>query len=196
LLAPLGITAASAPLPSYQPRAQSLEEASAWLRSRGLAARNYVVIGLGARRAKKQPSAQQVLRWSDALHARHGLPTVFMWTPGRSDNPAYPGDDDAAAAVLAAPRAHLHPFRGPLHPAAGLAWHAASSIFPDSGLMHLAAASPGGVLGFFAETDSSPQPARWGPLGVNVDYLEARVSVSELSDALVLGRLERLLHRR
>ena len=65
--------------------------------------------------------------------------------------------------------------------------------FPDSGLMHFAAASPGGVLGFFAETDVSPSPIHWAPRGEQADFLEAEKSVSDLPDELVLERLGRRL---
>ena len=61
----------------------------------------YVVLGLGARRRKKQPSAAQVLRWSAWWKTQHGLDTVFSWTPGRADDPVYPGDDELAAEVIA-----------------------------------------------------------------------------------------------
>lgn len=194
LLAPLGIAAdAALPMPRFTPAPAAQAEALAWLHARGLQPGRYAVIGIGARRAKKQPRAGQVLRWSEALHRGHGLATVFVWTPGRAGDPLYPGDDEAAADVVAAKAPWLHPFRGPLQPAAALAWHAAGSIFPDSGLMHLAAASPGGVLGLFAETDVSPHPGRWGPVGARCDYLDAPRSVAELDDGLVLGRFARLL---
>lgn len=194
LLAPLGIAApAQAPPPVYQLPQASRDEARRWLAGRGLEPGGYVVLGLGARRAKKQPSTEQILRWSHHWFESRGLRTVFMWTPGRSDSPLYPGDDEVAEPVLAARRPHIHPFRGPIPPALGLIWDARGSVFPDSGLMHFAAASPGGVLGLFAETDVSPHPSQWGPRGRAVDFLDAPNSVSEMSDALVLGRLDRLL---
>ena len=59
--------------------------------------------------------------------------------------------------------------------------------------MHFAAASPGGVLGLFAETMVSPAPAQWAPRGRNADYLEADRSVSELPEALVYECLAKLL---
>ena len=196
LLAPLGIEVPHPPpMPAYEPAPQALEEARAWLRERAIEPPGYVVLGLGARRAPRQPTVEQVLRWSAALHARHGLATVFMWTPGARGNALYPGDDSAAQAVIDAKRAYLHPFRGPLQPAAALAWLARTSIFPDSGLMHLAAASPGGVLGLFAETQAAPPAARWGPLGANVECIETPLAVAQLDDAEVLPRLERLLQR-
>lgn len=194
LLVPLGIAPPErAPEPRYVLPARSGEFARAWLAARGLAPGSYVVLGLGARRAKKQPSTAQVLAWSEHFKRAWGLETVFMWTPGRADDPLYPGDDAVAQPVLDARAPHIHPHRGPLWEALGLVWSARTSLFPDSGLMHFAAASPGGVLGFFAETEVSPPPAQWAPRGARADWLEARRSVTELPDALVLERVSRLL---
>jgi heptosyltransferase III len=194
LLAPLGIDApADLPLPGFAPAPEALEDARRWLGERGLARSGFVVIGLGARRPKRQPTAQQVMRWARHFHGVLGLPSVLMWTPGRGHDAGYPGDDDIAAPILAAGLPYVHPFRGALLPAVAIVWHARASLFPDSGLMHLAAVSPGGVVGLFAQTDVSPHPAQWGPLGERADYLEARSSVSELADELVLARMARLI---
>jgi hypothetical protein len=59
--------------------------------------------------------------------------------------------------------------------------------------MHFAAASPGGVLGLFAESDVSPAPSQWAPVGPRAQWLEADKAVTELPDAAVYGRLEKLL---
>lgn len=194
LLAPLGITPpATAIQPEYRLPAAQAEFARAWLAERSLAPGGYVVLGLGARRAKKQPTTAQVLRWSERLHDRQGLATVFMWTPGKNSDPLYPGDDAVAQPVLEANRPCIFPFRGPILPALGLIFAARTSIFPDSGLMHFAAASPGGVLGLFAETGVSPHPSQWGPRGKRADYIEAASSVSELDDDAVFARLSPLL---
>ena len=194
LLGPLGIDMpASTILPEYRlPRTQA-EFARTWLVERSLAPGGYVVLGLGARRAKKQPTPGQVLRWTERLQREHALPTVFMWTPGAGDDFLYPGDDDVAQPVLDAGRPWIHPFRGPILPALGLVFSARASVFPDSGFMHFAAASPGGVLGLFAETDVSPHPGQWGPRGARADYIEAEKSVAELSDDAVFARLSPLL---
>jgi heptosyltransferase-3 len=198
LLEPLGIaSSAQKTFPAYQLPGESAAFALDWLKQRGLAPGKYAVLGLGARRPKKQPSTAQLLAWSAQLQQRWGLATVFMWTPGKSGDPLYPGDDDIAQPVLeAASHGHapqIHPFRGPIPEALGLIWSARSSIFPDSGLMQFAAASPGGVLGLFAEAEVSPAPAQWAPRGPRADYLEAEKSVSELPEALVYERLARLL---
>jgi len=194
LLFPLGLKYPDKkPYPSYTLPDASSAFARSWLAERGLAPGKYVVLGLGARRPKKQPSTAQVLGWSTYLKQRLALDTVFMWTPGKSGDPLYPGDDDVAQPVLDERAPQIHPFRGPIPEALGLIWSARTSIFPDSGLMHFAAASPGGVLGLFAETKVSPSPAQWAPRGPKADFLEAERSVAELPDAIVYERLATLL---
>jgi ADP-heptose:LPS heptosyltransferase len=188
MLAPLGIAPPAGTLwPTFRLPAEQQAFAEAWLTERRLAPRGYVVLGLGARRAKKQPARDQILRWTERFKVELGLETVFMWTPGKVDSPLYPGDDEVAQPVLDARAAWIHPFRGPILPALGLIWNARTSLFPDSGLMHFAAASPGGVLGFFAETDVSPSPVNWGPRGPRAMHLEAAKSVAELGDDEVFG---------
>lgn len=193
-LAPLGIRPPEGTLyPHFSLPEEWHDFAQKWLRDNGLVPQGYIVLGLGARRAKKQPTTQQIFDWSLYFKKRWGLDTVFMWTPGKSDNPLYPGDDEIAQPVLDARLPYIYPFRGALMPALGLIWSARISIFPDSGLMHFAAASPGGVLGLFAETDVSPSPVQWGPRGPRADYLEARKSVSEFADETVFARIDKLL---
>ena len=195
MLGPMGVEMPRKAIdPKYEPPEASAAFARRWLAEQGLAPGRYVVLGLGARRPKKQPSTSQVLRWSAWWKERFGMDTVFMWTPGKSGDPAYPGDDDVAQPVLDARAPQIHPHRGPIPEALGLIWSARTSVFPDSGLMQFAAASPGGVLGLFAESDVSPAPAQWAPRGPRADWLEAEKSVSELADEQVLGRMERLLY--
>ena len=157
------------------------------------AQRAYVVIGLGARRAKKQPTPAQVARWSTRIHAAHGLATVLMWTPGASNNPAYPGDDALAQAVLDQRLPHVLPFRGPIEPALGLIFSARTSIIPDSGLTHFAAASPGGVLGLFADPGDSAPASRWAPLGSRARHLEAPARIADVPDDDIFAALAPLL---
>ena len=191
LLAPLGIEPPAQPIaPRYRLPQQETMAARQWLSDRALRPRGYVVLGLGARRAKKQPTTAQVLEWTGRIKTDYGLDTVFMWTPGASDNALYPGDDATAEPVLAARCSWIHPFRGPILPALGLIWHAQTSVFPDSGLMHFAAASPGGVLGLFADTTVSPSPVQWGPRGLRAAYLEAPLSVEQLATDTVLHVLQ------
>lgn len=193
MLAPLGIPQPTETIwPAFNLPAGEQAFAARWLAERGLAPRRYVVLGLGARRAKKQPTRDQILAWTRRFKDELALETVFMWTPGKGDNPLYPGDDEVAQPVLDARAPWIHAFRGPILPALGLVWNARISLFPDSGLMHFAAASPGGVLGFFAETDVSPSPVNWAPRGPRATYLEAGKSVAELRDDDVFGIVRRL----
>lgn len=164
-----------------------------WLAGRGLVPGGFVVVGLGARRAKKQPDTRQVLRWSRHLHDTHGLATVFTWTPGPRDAPGYPGDDAIAAPVLAERLPHLHPFRGLIGEAIALLWHARTSVLPDSGLMHFAAASPGGVLGLFADPEDGSPAARWAPRGARSRTLEAPRAIADVADEAIFAALEPLL---
>jgi heptosyltransferase-3 len=196
LLSALGITAPARALdPEYTPPESGASFARAWLAARALAPDRYAVIGLGARRAKKQPDTGQILRWSERILREHGLPTVFMWTPGARESPRYPGDDDIAASVLARALPHIHPFRGPIPEAIALLFHARTCILPDSGLMHFAAASPGGVLGLFADPADSAPAARWAPRGPRARHVEAEKRVAELDDEAVFAPLAALLER-
>src|SRR5262245_34108350 len=80
LVAPLGVAPPSTALfPSYRLPDTARAFAEGWLAERGLERGRYVVLGLGARKAVRQPSTEQVLRWSERWRERHGLQTVFMW---------------------------------------------------------------------------------------------------------------------
>jgi len=194
LLAPLGVAPpAVADAPEFVLPDRASATARSWLGAQALAPGGYVVLGIGARRTKKQPDAAQVIRWSERWKREHGLDTVFMWTPGARDDARYPGDDELAAPVLAQRLAHIHPFRGPVMEALGLIAHARTSVLPDSGLMHFAAASEGGVLGLFADPQDSAPAARWSPRGPRAAFIEAPRRVSELDDAVVFDALLPLL---
>lgn len=192
-LEPLGIRPPTQTIyPHFSLPQRWCQVAETWLHERNLLAQGYIVIGLGARRAKKKPTTQQVLDWSRYFKERWGLNTVFIWTPGASDNRLYPGDDEIAQPILDAKLPYIFPYRGDLMPILGLIWSARTSIFPDSGLMHFAATSPGGVLGLFADTNVSASPVQWGPRGSRAGYLEARKSVAEFSNELVFAHVSRL----
>jgi ADP-heptose:LPS heptosyltransferase len=195
LLAPLGIRSRDIALdaPTFAVPADAQSFARGWLSAHGLSEQSYVVIGVGARRRKKQPTAEQIARWSTRLYDRHRLQTVFIWTPGAAQDPRYPGDDALAQSITDRALPHLHPFRGPIREALGLIFAARTSIIPDSGLMHFAAASPGGVLGLFADPADSAPASRWAPIGPRARHLEAVKCVAELDDDVVFDALTPLL---
>lgn len=193
LLAPLGVQDGVLKPPAFGIAPASAAFASNWLARHRLAPRRYVVIGLGARRAKKQPTSDQVARWTTRFFDERGLATVLMWTPGGASSSTYPGDDELAQRVLDRRLPHVNPFRGPIDQALGLIFSAQTSVMPDSGLMHFAAASPGGVLGLFADPLDSAPASRWAPLGPRARYLEAAKTVADLQDDEVFRELARLL---
>lgn len=199
LASPLGLALPRGPAwPEYAPPKRAGEFALAWLTERGLSEHGYVVLGLGARRSARQPDRAQILRWTAYWRDRYGLQTVFMWTPGGSGNAQYPGDDAIAKAVLDSAegrRSDIHPFRGPIMEAVGLIWLARTSVFPDSGLMHFAAASPGGVLGLFAGQDLGPAPDQWAPRGRKALWLRADSQIPDLPDAKFIAAIDRLIER-
>ena len=198
LLAPLGIDPPAKPdLPKYILPRQWDDQAKHWLAEQGLSTGGYILLGLNARRTKRKPTPEQVMRWTKHFKDAWGLDTVFAWMPGPADSGYYPGDDELVKPILAQRPAYMHPFayNESVMPLLGLVWNAKSSVFPDGGLMHLAAASPGGVLGLFAETDVSPHPSQWGPRGENVAYLEADKSVEELPDEVIFQAVARLIGR-
>jgi len=46
--------------------------------------------------------------------------------------------------------------------------------------MHFASASPGGVIGLFADTKVSPNPQQWGPIGLKSTFIEAKKNIKDL----------------
>jgi hypothetical protein len=59
--------------------------------------------------------------------------------------------------------------------------------------MHFAAASPGGVLGLFADPADSAPAERWAPRGPRARHLEAARRVADLDDETVFAALMPLL---
>lgn len=200
LLMPLGITRENSIYPHYILPDSAQACATAWLVQQGIVAGGYVVLGLGARIANRQPTVPQILRWSAYFKANYGLDTVFTWTPGAGgDNPLYPGDDALAQSVLEVGLPYVHPLRGSLSfkesvvKTLGVVWGARFSIFPDSGLMHFAAASPGGVIGLLSDDNLSPQGNQWQPRGPRAGVIEAPHGVPALSDEQLFESINLLL---
>lgn len=196
LLMPLGVPLPAAPLyPNYALPLVWKREAKRWLDEQGLATGGFIVIGLNARKAKRKPTRDQILRWAAVTKQRYGLDTVLIWQPGARDNRVYPGDDETIPELLKDRPGYLHPFRNEdsVLAALGVVWHARAAVFPDGGIAHLASVTPAGVLALFAETDVSPHPDNWRPVGARAFYLEADKSVAELADEQVLPLIGRLV---
>ena len=164
----------------FNPPQDWLKKAESFLAKYQLQKKEYIVFGLGSRREKKQASREQIIETARYVYKRYQMKTVFVWTPGSRNNKNYPGDDELAEKILKNAPKEIIPLRAPLDLTIGVIWLARKSIFPDSGLMHFAAASPEGVIGLFAETNVSPHPKQWGPLGPNSTFIEAKKTIKEL----------------
>ena len=196
LLAPLGVAMPSSPIyPRLTLASEWLASGHAWVAAQGLTPGKFIVIGLNARRTKRKPTTEQILRWSRHFKEVLGLDSVLIWQPGPADNRVYPGDDAIVGPFMRQCPPWLKPFGNPqdVRAALGVIRHAATSIFPDGGIAHLASAAPGGVLALFAETDVSPHPDNWRPYARRATYLEARKTVAELTDQQVFERVDWLL---
>jgi heptosyltransferase-3 len=176
----------------FDPPQEWLREAKEFLLKHNLKIKEYIVFGLGARREKKQASKEQIIATAEYVHRKYKFKTILVWTPGNKKNKAYPGDDELASEILKDAPQVVIPLRAPLNLTIGVIWLSRKSIFPDSGLMHFAAASPGGVIGLFADTKISPSPQQWGPLGEESDYIEANKTIKELGNNFLFKKLNRL----
>jgi heptosyltransferase-3 len=176
----------------YNPSQDWLEKAQYFLAKHQLENKQYIVFGLGARRAKKQASEEQIIEAAKFVYRKYKMKTILVWTPGSKNNKDYPGDDEIAYKILEKAPKEIIPLRAPLDLTIGVIWLGQKSIFPDSGLMHFAAASPGGVIGLFAETNISPHPKQWGPLGINSTYIEAKKTIKDLGIKFLQQKLNNL----
>ncbi len=180
------------PQPYFQPQEDWLKKAESFLTLHQLQKKKFVIFGLGARREKKQASKDQIIATANYIYKKYQIKTILVWTPGSKKNKEYPGDDEVAVEILNGAPKYIIPLRAPLDLTIGMIWLARKSIFPDSGLMHFAASSPGGVIGLFAETNVSPHPSQWGPLGHNSTYIEAKKNIKDLGIKFLYKELSKL----
>lgn len=119
----------------------------------------FVAVHVSARRPRQ--------RWPLARYAallRHVERPLLLWAPGPADDPRHPGDDAAAARLVA----ELGADKVTALPTPDLATLIAALslarlvVCPDGGAMHLAAALGKPVVALFGD---SP-PERWHPWGV------------------------------
>ena len=176
----------------FNPPKDWLKKARSFLTLHNSNHNQYIVFGLGARREKKQASKEQVIATANYVYKKFQMKTIFVWTPGSKNNKNYPGDDEIASEILKIAPKEIIPLRAPLDLTIGIIWLARKSIFPDSGLMHFASASPGGVIGLFAETNISPHPSQWAPLGHNSTYIEAKKTIKDLGIKFLYKELSQL----
>jgi heptosyltransferase-3 len=127
-----------------------------------LGAGPFVAVHISARRPAQRWPIARYAELVVQLSAQQKV--MLLWSPGASDNPRHPGDDEAAAAILRTARgapvvAVETPDLKTLIAALSLAEFV---VCPDGGAMHLAAALGKPVVALFGD---SPV-ARWRPWGV------------------------------
>jgi len=196
LAAPLGVAPpASADLPHFATPHEWLLTARQWLAQAQFVPRRFVVLGLSARDVAKQPSLRQALRWIGRFHDEYGCATALASSPGDASNALYPGSDAHAQRIVDAAPSYVKRIPDGVPAVIGLIALARTSVMPDSGLMHFAAASEGGVAGLFADPSRLSSPERWGPRGAHAVSLLAPRAIEELDDETVFAALVPLLSR-
>ncbi|MEP7181321.1 MAG: hypothetical protein ABI886_03945 [Betaproteobacteria bacterium] len=190
LAGPLGVDPpVTLPDPTFRVPGEWRDTAAHWLAEVGFAAGRYVAIGLSARLPAMQPTMAQVLRWAHRLHDEYGLAIALQSTPGGADNKLYPGSEVLARDILAAAPPFLRLMPDGLPAAVGIIDLARTSVMPESGLMHLAAASPGGVLAVWADAALHSTSARFGPLGPRAVVVNAPHAIAEIGDDALFAAL-------
>lgn len=157
LLTPLGIdVSCSKWVPRYYPLEEQLAAGENWLKQ-NLNSKPYLIIGTCTGKPKSRLSIEQIERLAQWAFEQHQLQTLLMHTPSETEQ---------LQPLLNKNLAHIHPFDGDIQTAVGLIWNAKTTVMPDGGLMHIAATSPGDVLGLFGNTDSVMlSPKQWSPCG-------------------------------
>ena len=123
-----------------------------------------VGVHVSARKPSQRWPAERFVALMRALHERYGGACMLFWSPGPSDHPQHPGDDEKAADIMRALGVFpVLPWPTEELPAlvAGLA-ACDRLICSDGGAMHIATALGKPILCFFGQSD----PVRWRPWGV------------------------------
>ncbi|RMF19736.1 MAG: lipopolysaccharide heptosyltransferase family protein [Gammaproteobacteria bacterium] len=130
-------------------------------------------------------------KWVALIHrlADRGFKVALFWSPGASDDPRHPGDDELAQAIVGATPAEAVIPVHTTHLRALMAGQACCQalVLSDGGHMHLAAAQGKPLVAFFGDTDSQ----RWHPVGTEYTLLQppngqvSEIDVDEVEQALV-----------
>jgi ADP-heptose:LPS heptosyltransferase len=128
-------------------------------------ARPRVAVHVSARRPAQRWPAERFAALIERLHAAANAVPVLLWSPGPSDYPQHPGDDDKAEEIKLrlGGRTPLVDYRTEqLRELIGALAACDLAICADGGALHLAAALGKPVVCLFGD---SP-PERWRPWGV------------------------------
>lgn len=162
---------------------------STFIRATALRENNLVAIHVSARKPSQRWPAERFVELMHELHRRDAmLKFVLLWSPGASDDPRHPGDDEKARAIIDALGATF-----PVTPRATATLaqlihqlsRCSTMICADGGAMHIGAGLGLPIVALFG--DSSV--ARWRPWAVPQRVLQApsrdvsAICVIEAADA-------------
>jgi ADP-heptose:LPS heptosyltransferase len=146
---------------------------------RGLG-RPVVGVHLSARKPSQRWPAERFVALMRALHERYRASFMLFWSPGPSNHPQHPGDDEKAAAVLQGMRG-LPVLEWPTQELRSLVSGLAACdriVCSDGGALHVASALGKPIVCFFGKSDAT----RWRPWGVPYELLQpASQDVADLS---------------
>ena len=150
------------------------------LNAKGLTGK-LIAVHISSRKPSQRWTAE---RFAELIRSLSGEANfLLLWSPGPSDHPQHPGDDEKAQAILRALgdlRLLAYPTAELKHLVAALSL-AESVICSDGGAMHIAAGLGKPILCFFGDSDA----VRWHPWGVPYKLLQpgsrnvADISVAE-----------------
>lgn len=191
LLAPLGIQ--SPPPPARLiPSPSKVMRAQQKLKQHGLlAARMLLGVHISARKPSQRWPVEKFIELIKKLREKYDANFLLLWSPGATDNPMHPGDDDKAQAIMTQLAglpviAYSTDDLGDLIAALSLCNEV---ICSDGGAMHIAAALGKPIVCFFGKSDVT----RWHPWGVPYELLQPpSLEVKDISVDEVMAAFERL----
>ncbi len=141
----------------------------------------FVAVHISARQARRRWPLQRYAELIRVLSKEERV--MLLWSPGPDNDPRHPGDDAAAAELMALTRgARVEALPTPdLRTAIAVLSIAGRVVCPDGGIVHLASALGKPVVALFAEKN---QAERWRPWGV--EHRVVRPDSGDLAD-LELG---------
>lgn len=195
LLRPLGIEGPPPPLrllPDLEEnhRARDVLHSQTWFRPE----RMTVGIHISSRKELQRWSRERFSELISSLHTKHGCQFMLFWSPGDEKNRMHPGDDQAAAAIIATTTGlPLLPYATErLETLIGGLSVCDAMVCSDGGAMHVGAGLGLPILCFFGDS----VPRNWHPWGVPYELLHpASRNVQDISVDDADTAFERLLEK-
>lgn len=154
-----------------------------------------IAVHISARRPAQRWPVERFAELIELVHSEFGATPILLWSPGPSNHPRHPGDDDKANAIreCVGDRAPIvgYPTER-LAELIGVLATCDAMVCADGGAMHVAAALGKPIVALFGD---SP-PERWRPWGVAHRVLRAASrTVHDIGTRDVLEALGTLIDR-